>query len=102
MHIILNCLAWAKFDDCITVLYKTINILCIRNGTKHLIPFDHEYLLHATERYNIRYQCPERLTDAEGCQYRGKLYKVGEAIKDQLLPQRCFESCTCERWVDEG
>lgn len=50
-----------------------------------------------------RYTCPERLENGPntGCQYRGKLYKVGQKIEGQFLPRRCDEECTCEHWEDE-
>lgn len=49
------------------------------------------------------YSCPERYENAPdtGCQYRGKLYAVGDKIKEQFLPKRCDEECTCEYWKDE-
>lgn len=50
----------------------------------------------------IRYSCPEREPDAQGCQYRGKIYEVGETISDQFLPKRCHEECTCEHWNDKS
>lgn len=49
-----------------------------------------------------RFTCPERQADAAGCQYRGKFYKVGEAITGQFLPKRCYEECICEQGQDEG
>lgn len=53
-------------------------------------------------RNNIRYSCPERDPEVQGCQYRGKIYAVGEAITDQLLPKRCYEECICEHWKDQS
>ncbi|XP_031620765.1 uncharacterized protein LOC116339188 [Contarinia nasturtii] len=48
-----------------------------------------------------RYECPER-SENGGCNYRGKLYKVGESISEQFLPKRCDAECTCEHWNDDN
>lgn len=52
----------------------------------------------------VRFSCPDRYENAPntGCQYRGQLYEVGAKIKDQFLPKRCDEECTCEHWIDEN
>lgn len=52
---------------------------------------------------HVRFSCPDRYENAPdtGCQYRGQLYEVGAKIKDQFLPKRCDEECTCENWIDE-
>lgn len=50
-----------------------------------------------------RFECPERLENGPdvGCQYRGRIYKVGESISEQFMPKRCDAECTCENWIDK-